>query len=844
MNLKSSILFLFLLLPFLGLTQKDMYAKGLLYYEAEQYNKALEYFYADKFASNNKELLIRRIICNYETGKLENAKKDVAKILTFDNYPPETFFLIGQIYHSEGNYDNAVDNYKTYLKLNPKAKNKPEVIHLIKQCGRARKLKYREADAFVDNFGNVVNTEYDEFRMIQSPNYSERYYFSSAREGSNGGRRDLRGNRDASFGFFNSDMYTVEMENGEWLPVRALNPFINTSRDELALDFSSDGSILFYMKGESYEKGVIYTDTFAVDKTEILNPPPLVSPINGTIGDNWLYLFNDKTILFSSKRPGGYGGYDLYVTHSIDGTWSKPKNLGPEINSKYDEISPCISKDGKELFFSSNRIESFGGYDVFKSSFDSPTKSWTSADNAGMQINSAGNDIGLYLSRDGNTAFLSSDRKEGFGGYDLYVVYFKNQIKAQLNTTNTLAFIANDDFVPFNAFSNIDSRKNTSSKASASNKKKEKKEVNNKKETITQTKSPKKEKKIAEKKVKKNPKKKVSKKVEKKPIENKVVEQTEKKKPTETEIKKASKEKEEKLAENKVIEETEKKTIEDKPKKKKEKKRKVKKEKKRTTKKETASTTKPKEKNSAYILNPVFFEKKEDIINPVSRKELDIVVALMKQYPKLEVILQAHTIEDGMDAVDLYFSIKRAEQIGSFLKENGIEGNRIYLKGYGSNYPIAKTESGGKPNKIAEKVNSRIEFQFKKTEGLPININLVQPYIIEYLRDPRGEIFKTVEEGLSYRVQVANVPQMYQNQVLLLYNDGMIERSFTESNYRYTLGLYESYTNARDLVNDLKNYDITGAFIVPYIDGIRIDKKDYKKYTPQYEDLLKFTQDQ
>ncbi len=796
MNFKNILLYIFLALPFLGLTQKDMYEKGRIYYDAKQYSKALEYFYADKFATNNKELLIRRIICNFETGKLENAKKDVAKILTFENYPPETFFMIGRIYHSEGNYKKAAVNYKNYLRLAPKAKNKEEVIHLIKQCGEARKLKYIEAEAYVDNYGTTINTEYDEFRMIQSPNYPDKYYFSSAREGSNGGRRDDKGKRDDSFGFFNSDMYTIEMENGEWRPARALNPFINSSRDELALDFSSNGSILFYMKGGSYEEGEIYTDTFTVNKKEVLEPSALVAPIDASIGDTWLHLFNDKTILFASKRPGGYGGYDLYVTYFIDGNWSKPKNMGPDINSEYNEISPSISNDGNILYFSSDRVESFGGYDVFKSTYDSSSESWTESKNVGNPVNSAGNEIGMYLSSDGKSAYLSSDRKQGFGGYDLYIVYFKNQILGQLNRNAEFAFISNDEFVPYTSKRTINNR---GSKASSENKKKEEKSVN-----------------------------KVS-----KSTPEKVKQEAAPSKTKDQKIASAQNKKEvEKVTPKK--ESTTSKPANKKPAFTKRKKTKADKKKTRNSEKE--------KKISEFVINPVFYEPNKDIINPTARKELDVIIELMQQYNTLELIIQAHTVEDGMEAVDLYFSIKRAEQIGKYLVQNGVTGNRILLKGYGSNYPIGKTEAGGSPSKIGQRVNSRIDFDFKNTELLPIKITLVEPYLVDYLRDPRGELFKTVEDGLSYRVQIASVGQMYQNQVLLLYNDSMIERGYLEKNYRYTLGLYESYIDAEKLVKDLENYNVTGAFIVPYINGRRLSKENYQLYTSQYPDLLKFTE--
>jgi len=119
---------------------------------------------------------------------------------------------------------------------------------------------------------------------------------------------------------------------------------------------------------------------------------------------------------------------------------------------------------------------------------------------------------------------------------------------------------------------------------------------------------------------------------------------------------------------------------------------------------------------------------------------------------------------------------------------------------------------------------------------------VIEPYIIEYLRDPRCEIFKKLEKELSYRVQIASVRKMYQNQVLLIYSDSMIEKGRDTENYRYTLGLFESHSDARALVKDLANYKINGAFIVPYVDGQRIPKERFIEYAKKYPDLLNFIQ--
>jgi len=748
--------------------QKDMFIEGLQYFEAKNYQKAAEYFYADKYGNSNKELLLRRAVCNYHLGKLDEAKKDVSTLLSFTTIPDETFLYIGKIFHEEGKYKKAIENYKAYLKrLPPKAENRQAIVHLIKQCGMATRLKYKEPIAFVDNYGPEINTIYDESRMIQSPNFDSKYYFSSSREGSTGGKRNAQGKADEKLGHYKNDMYAIEMINGKWMEPTKLNPFINTSRDELALDFSADGSILYYIKSTGENKGHIYSDTFSVDKKNVLNPPKFISPINPEKGDLFFHLYNDSTIFFASNRAGGYGGYDLYVTARTKQGWTKAKNLGPNVNSKYDDSYPHISNDGKTIFFSSNRINSLGLYDVFFAEYNVLDDTWKEAENIGAPINSAGNDIAFFVSKDGFTASLSSDRKVGFGGYDLYVTYFKNQLNCQLNPGKELAFLANELMEP-NAVVAVNDTKKPSSKASTKPTPKPAKKT---KKTKTERGKTKKAKKVKE------------------PVV---------------------------VAEKQPVVEKE----EEKP----------------------SSSPLTKEKKTEYVINTLFYVPDEKIISAANKRELDVLTDLLSVYPSLTLEIKAHTIEEGLEAYDLYFSIKRAEKVAEYLISNGIGKERIGLKGYGSNYPIAKYETAGKKSKIAERVNSRIEFFIQGAEKLPVDITLVEPYLVEYLQDPKGELFKTIEDGLSYRIQIASVKQMYQNQVLLLYNDSMIEKEYDGINYRYTLGLYEKYEDAKLLVKDLANYNISGAFIVPYIDGQRIPKTKLAGYAQYYPDLLNFMQ--
>jgi len=129
--------------------------------------------------------------------------------------------------------------------------------------------------------------------------------------------------------------------------------------------------------------------------------------------------FDGKALYFSSNRPGGLGGFDIYVSYFRDGTWSKPENLGPEVNSPGNEITPFY--DGDELYFASDYHFGLGGYDNFSSTVVNGI--WAQPRNMGKGVNSPSDDYYLTPDLDGNTLYFSSNRLGGRGMDDIYVAY-------------------------------------------------------------------------------------------------------------------------------------------------------------------------------------------------------------------------------------------------------------------------------------------------------------------------------------------------------------------------------------------------------------------------------------
>ncbi|HXP49885.1 MAG TPA: OmpA family protein, partial [Bacteroidia bacterium] len=130
-----------------------------------------------------------------------------------------------------------------------------------------------------------------------------------------------------------------------------------------------------------------------------------------------------RTLYFVSDRPGGLGGRDIYVcTRDSAGHWGAATNLGAPINTAEDEEGVFIHPDGKTLYFSSKGHGGFGGYDIFRSDFINGA--WSEPVNLGEPINTPDDDVFFVLGADGKTGFYSSSRKGGMGEQDIYQVTF------------------------------------------------------------------------------------------------------------------------------------------------------------------------------------------------------------------------------------------------------------------------------------------------------------------------------------------------------------------------------------------------------------------------------------
>lgn len=433
--------------------QKSFKKQAELLFKKENYHEALKSLNAYPKCSEDLDALYMRAVAYYYTGQAEQCISDMVKLHNELYDKNDILLYLAKSFQDLGMFAEATDSYKKYLNLINDEKQQRYIINEIKKCEYSGLIQFLPQIAYIENLSEAVNTKYDEVSPLQSLNLQNKFYFSSNREGNVGGQKNIFGHADELGGKYNFDMFAVELNDGNYTPILNFNEEQNTSNNEVIQDFSRDGSIVYYLRYTTPDNMRMLADTFT--KIGLAQNPEnkIELPVDFKAGDKDFRLFNDSIMVFSSKRTGGFGGYDIYFAKKTNNSWNQIINAGPSINSTFDEINPFLTKGGNSLIFSSNDLFGLGGHDIFASKYDEDKKAWSEKINLGLPINSPKDDIGSYVTHDGSQLLFSSNRIGGIGGYDLYIAYLKEQLHDQLSYTEDLpiftntvdsAFIAND----------------------------------------------------------------------------------------------------------------------------------------------------------------------------------------------------------------------------------------------------------------------------------------------------------------------------------------------------------------------------------------------------------------
>jgi len=404
-------------------------------------NKALKlYSEANTAKPNDGSILYHMGQCYYALEQPEKALTYLERAESIDSNANEDLHLtLGTVYLQDDQVDKALYEFsahkRKYIKSPEKLKN-DDIDHFIAECMLAKQMEAQPINITVKNAGDAINSEYDE----KSPSVTadgSRLIFTSNRPLLVG---DMKASNDPSMLYDNVYICKWDSSKNTWGPSYPIDGDVNEAYAHTSCtSISPDGNYIFLYKNNIHgasRGGDIYMSKKS-SKGKWGAPVALSKSINSSYYEDGACLSPDgNTLYFTSERPGGYGRADLYKSDRISKTeWTEAENLGPIVNSQYDEGAPFMAPDGRTLFFSSDGHATMGGYDIFRTSMNDSGK-WTAPVNMGYPINTVDDEKGFTISADARTGYIASNRKGGDGKRDLYIVDLSNSSVLSADNAN------------------------------------------------------------------------------------------------------------------------------------------------------------------------------------------------------------------------------------------------------------------------------------------------------------------------------------------------------------------------------------------------------------------------
>ncbi len=618
------------------------------------YRDALPYYLkAQAFNPNNAKLNLKIGIAYLHSFEKKKSYDYILKAFALDpQVDPKIRYYLGRVYHLNSEWDKAIQEYSAYLN---NTKNKDEIKDVnkkIQECNNGKILSQTPIRVWVDNLGPEVNTSFNEYSPVITTDESV-MMFTSRRPGGVGNKMDENKNE------FFEDVWVSYKVGKKYSQAANLGVPVNTENHDAAVCLSPDGQKLV-----TYQGGVNGGDLFISYLVGKMwsKPENLGKAINSKYHESSAsFSYDGKILYFVSDRESGLGGHDIYYSEINEkGKFEKAVNIGPIINTEYDEEAVYMMPDGKTMYFASKGHNSIGGYDIFKTTFENGQ--WTKPVNIGIPINTPDDDAFLALAGSGRRGYYSSSSLGGYGGMDLYKITILGPEKQPLLNTQ-------DQLLAMSA----------------------KPVVNLKVEKAVEVTKP------------------------KMTLLKGIVYDAKTNEPLEAILNLIDNEKNVILASFKSNASTGKylvtlpsgknygiavqregylfhsenfnlpadadyqEVIKDIP-------------------------LKKIEIGSAIVLKNIFFDFDKATLRPESTNELDRLVNLLTENPTIKIELSAHTDSKGSDEYNMKLSQRRAESVVNYLINKGISSDRLIAKGYGETKPIDTndTEEGRQNNRRVE----------------------------------------------------------------------------------------------------------------------------------------------
>ena len=375
-----------------------------LYTEADNYRVRGQYTQAidllEQAISKDKkfhEAYFRLGVIYKAKGEIDLAEKLLLQVIELNpgNNGP-SFFELGELYLKKNNYQASIDYINKYLAYNPR--NRQRVVE-------AERI-LTNAQFAIDNAEEMA--EFDPHPLSDTVNAFPMQYFPILSVDKN----SLIFTRRLGTSMQHDEDLVVSTkdDDGVWqLPV-SISENINSEFNEGTCTLSADGRTLIFTSCYG-RQGYGSCDLYISEKTgdEWSVPKNLGPAINSSAWDSQPSLSADgRRLFFISNRSGGVGSRDIWLASKNENNeWEKPVNLGRGINTVNDEVSPFIHPNNKTLYYATNGLPGFGGFDIYYS--NEMDGKWDKPENLGPPINNGEDQVSLFITSDGNRGYYSNE---------------------------------------------------------------------------------------------------------------------------------------------------------------------------------------------------------------------------------------------------------------------------------------------------------------------------------------------------------------------------------------------------------------------------------------------------
>jgi len=408
------IIIVALVFPSLLQAQKQKTERAYAAYEAGSYYDAIDHFKDVYSKTRDRQLKAEMVFMVSECYRLINDPKNAElwyKRAVRSPFPkPEAQYWLADSYKKLGRYPEAIEEFRAYRQLVP---GDPRTEQQIRACELAMEWQASPEAYNVEELKDV-NSRDSDFGPAYARDDHGLLWFTSSRD-------DARGNREhGATGQSFTDIFETRLDKkGKWsTPVPV--DFLNTEFEDGTPSFSSDYTEVFFTRceaGKRESKGcvIMYSSREGVNWSD----PEKIELLDDTLVAAHPALSPDgQTLYFVSDMPGGRGGKDLYrTTRTSPGSpWSRPENLGTDVNTRGNELFPFVHEDGT-LYFASDGHIGMGGLDIFRA-VPQGGDAWL-VQNMMAPVNSPADDFGITFERGSEKGIFSSSRK-GRTADDLY----------------------------------------------------------------------------------------------------------------------------------------------------------------------------------------------------------------------------------------------------------------------------------------------------------------------------------------------------------------------------------------------------------------------------------------